>query len=148
MLKKIKQDSHNQFQQLGYPSKKLENWKFSSSSHLKKYKSESINDNDLSIEQYSNKYTLCFINGELSQESLNDFFYKDHISISDIETLNDNEVSATSSNFKKRMLFCLFIGREICPVFNFFKISNISWDKDFELIQPKLPLLLDEDEML
>jgi len=133
MLKKIKQDSHNQFQQLGYPSKKLENWKFSSSSHLKKYKSESINDNDLSIEQYSNKYTLCFINGELSQESLNDFFYKDHISISDIETLNDNEVSATSSNFKKEAFFHL--GLSTIKTGKYFEFKKgVEFDAPIEIV--------------
>jgi len=133
MLKKIKQDSHNQFQQLGYPSKKLENWKFSSSSHLKKYKSESINDNDLSIEQYSNKYTLCFINGELSQESLNDFFYKDHISISDIEKLNDNEVSATSSNFKKEAFFHL--GLSTIKTGKYFEFKKgVEFDAPIEIV--------------
>tara|TARA_B100000965_G_scaffold393804_1_gene405163 strand:+ start:1966 stop:3147 length:1182 start_codon:yes stop_codon:yes gene_type:complete len=133
MLEKIKQDSHNQFQQLGYPSKKLENWKFSSSSHLKKYKSENINDNDLSIEQYSNKYTLCFINGELSQESLNDFFYKDHISISDIETLNDNEVSATSSNFKKEAFFHL--GLSTIKTGKYFEFKKgVEFDAPIEIV--------------
>ena len=133
MLEKIKQDSHTQFQQLGYPSKKLENWKFSSSSHLKKYKSENINDNDLSIEQYSNKYTLCFINGELSQESLNDFFYKDHISISDIETLNDNEVSATSSNFKKEAFFHL--GLSTIKTGKYFEFKKgVEFDAPIEIV--------------
>jgi len=28
MLKKIQQDSHDKFEALGYPSKKLENWKY------------------------------------------------------------------------------------------------------------------------
>ena len=133
MLEKIKQDSHNQFQQLGYPSKKLENWKFSSSSHLKKYKSESMGDSDLSIEQYSNKYTLCFINGELSQESLNDFFYKDHISISDIEKLNDNEVSATSSNFKKEAFFHL--GLSTIKTGKYFEFKKgVEFDAPIEIV--------------
>ena len=49
---------------------------------------------------------------------------------------------------KKEYYFVSLIGCEIWPLFNFFKISNISFDKDFELIQPKLPLFLDEDEIL
>ena len=133
MLKKIKQDSRLQFQQLGYPSKKLENWKFSSSSHLKKYESESIRDNNLSIEQYNNKYTLCFINGELSQESLNDFFYKDHISISDIETLNDNQVSATSSNFKKEAFFNLGLSTMKTGKYFEFK-KGLEFDTPIEIV--------------
>ena len=133
MLKKIKQDSRRQFQQLGYPSKKLENWKFSSSSHLKKYESESIRDNNLSIEQYNNKYTLCFINGELSQESLNDFFYKDHISISDIETLNDNQVSATSSNFKKEAFFNLGLSTMKTGKYFEFK-KGLEFDTPIEIV--------------
>ena len=40
------------------------------------------------------------------------------------------------------------MGLEICPISIVFKISKISLVKDFELIQPKLPLLLAEDEML
>ncbi len=105
MLKKIQQDSHDQFEELGYPSKKLENWKFSSSKHLKKYKSDSSHNKDLSIDQYKDQYTLCFINGKLSEKSLNDFAYKDDISISDIETLNDNSLCVTSSHFKKEAFF-------------------------------------------
>ena len=63
MLKKIQQDSHDKFEALGYPSKKLENWKFSPSNHLKKYSSKNLDQSNFSIEKYSDKYTLCFING-------------------------------------------------------------------------------------
>ena len=78
MLKKIQQDSHDKFEALGYPSKKLENWKFSPSNHLKKYSSKNLDQSNFSIEKYSDKYTLCFINGELATESLNHFIYNDY----------------------------------------------------------------------
>ena len=105
MLKKIQQDSHDKFEELGYPSKKLESWKFSPSKHLKKYDSNNLNQSNFSIEQYDNKYTLCFINGELAKESLNNFIYKDSITVSDIDELEDSSICSTSSNFEKEAFF-------------------------------------------
>ena len=107
MLKKIQQDSHDKFEALGYPSKKLENWKFSPSNHLKKYSSKNLDQSNFSIEKYSDKYTLCFINGELATESLNHFIYKDSITILDIGELEDNSICSTSSNFEKEAFFHL-----------------------------------------
>ena len=107
MLKKIQQDSHDKFSELGYPSKKLENWKFSPSKHLKKYSSINLNHSKFSIEKFSDKYTLCFINGELATESLNHFIYKDSITILDIGELEDNSICSTSSNFEKEAFFHL-----------------------------------------
>ena len=74
MLKKIQKHSHARFEQLGYPSKKLENWKFSSSKHLKKYDSTN-SGKDISIDRYGDEYTLCFVNGQIALESLNKFIY-------------------------------------------------------------------------
>ena len=106
MLKKIQKHSHARFEQLGYPSKKLENWKFSSSKHLKKY--DSINSGkDISIDRYGDEYTLCFVNGEMALESLNKFIYKDDMNILDIHELNDETTCSTSSNFEKEALFHL-----------------------------------------
>ena len=107
MLKKIQKHSRSRFEELGYPSKKLENWKFSSSKHLKKYSSNNSNNKNISIEQYSDKYTLCFINGEISLESLNKFIYKDTITILDINELEDESICSTSSNFEKEAFFHL-----------------------------------------
>jgi Fe-S cluster assembly protein SufD len=49
MLKKIQQDSHDKFEALGYPSKKLENWKFSPSKHLKKYSSKNLDQSNFQL---------------------------------------------------------------------------------------------------
>mgnify|MGYP003310406498 CR=1 FL=1 len=57
MLKKIQQDSHDKFEELGYPSKKLESWKFSPSKHLRKYNLINLDQSNFSIEQYNDKYT-------------------------------------------------------------------------------------------
>lgn len=107
MLKKIQKHSRSRFEELGYPSKKLENWKFSSSKHLKKYSSNNSNNKDISVEQYSDEYTLCFINGEISLESLNKFIYKDDMIILDIDELKDESICSTSSNFDKEAFFHL-----------------------------------------
>ncbi len=133
MLKKIQQDSHDQFEELGYPSKKLENWKFSSSKHLKKYKSDSSHNKDLSIDQYKDQYTLCFINGKLSEKSLNDFAYKDDISISDIETLNDNSLCVTSSHFKKEAFFHLGLSTVKTGKYFEFK-KGVNFDNPIEIV--------------
>lgn len=107
MFKKIQKHSHSRFEELGYPSKKLENWKFSSSKHLKKYSSNHSNNKDISIDQYGDEHTLCFVNGEISLESLNKFIYKDDMTALDIGELNDESTCSTSSNFEKEAFFHL-----------------------------------------
>ncbi len=107
MLKKIQKYSHSRFEEIGYPSKKLENWKFSSSKHLKKYLSNNSDDKDTSIDNHGDEYTLCFMNGEITLESLNKFIYKDDMTILDIDQLSDENICSTSSNFEKEALFHL-----------------------------------------
>ena len=106
MLKKIQKHSHARFEELGYPSKKLENWKFSSSKHLKKYDSSNSGKN-ISIDHRGDEYTLCFVNGQITLESLNKFIYKDDMNILDIDELNDETTCSTSSNFEKEARFHL-----------------------------------------
>ena len=77
-MNKIKNNSYNQFKKLGYPSKKLESWKFSNSSHLKKYDTVISNSNIDIKEHLEKKNTLCFVNGvfikDPSLSLFNDFF--------------------------------------------------------------------------
>ena len=69
-MNEIKNNSYNQFKKLGYPTKRLENWKFSNSNHLKKYNTI-ISDSDIDIKEYlKTKNTLCFVNGSFIKESL------------------------------------------------------------------------------
>ena len=81
-MNEIKNNSYNQFKKLGYPTKKLENWKFSNSSHLKKYNTI-ISDSNIDIKEYLKiKNTLCFLNGALIKESLENCDFKNEILIS------------------------------------------------------------------
>ena len=51
-MDQTKNHSYNAFKKLGYPSKKLENWKFSNSSHLKNYNIINQDRSEIDIKQY------------------------------------------------------------------------------------------------
>ena len=76
-MNQTKNHSYNAFKKLGYPSKKLENWKFSNSKHLKSYNVINQDQSDIDIKQYlAIENALCFVNGKFVKESLNNFIYK------------------------------------------------------------------------
>ena len=111
-MNQTKNHSYNAFKKLGYPSKKLENWKFSNSSHLKNYNIINQYQSEIDIKQYlSMENALCFVNGKFIKESLNNFTYKNQISIGKTIEVKDSEIIKMSDNFQDESLFNLGIAK-------------------------------------
>ena len=96
MIDSLKKTSSEYFTKQGYPSKKLENWKFTSTKNLKKFKKKkSSNAAHTNIE--TDESTLLFINGKLCLNTLKNFKYLDNIEIKELVNI-DNEMILTFSN--------------------------------------------------
>ena len=111
-MNQTKNHSYNAFKKLGYPSKKLENWKFSNSSHLKNYNIINQDQSEIDIKQYlAMENALCFVNGKFVKESLNNFTYKNQISIGKTIKVKDSKIIKMSDNFQDESLFNLGIAK-------------------------------------
>ena len=123
-MNEIKNNSYNQFKKLGYPTKKLENWKFSNSSHLKKYNTI-ISDSNIDIKEYLKiKNTLCFLNGALIKESLENCDFKNEILISNTIDIKEKDTIKMSENFYNEALFTLGFAKFNEGIFIEFKKGN------------------------
>ena len=123
-MNEIKNNSYNQFKKLGYPTKKLENWKFSNSSHLKKYNTI-ISESNIDIKEYLKiKNTLCFLNGALIKESLENCDFKNEILISNTIDIKAKDTIKMSENFNNEALFNLGIAKFNEGIFIEFKKGN------------------------
>ena len=133
-MDQTKNHSYNAFRKLGYPSKKLENWKFSNSNHLKSYNVINQDQSDIDIKQYlAIENALCFVNGKFVKESLNNFIYKNQISISKTIEVEDNEIVKMSNNFQGESLFNLGIAKFNEGIFIEFKKGE-KFDTEIKII--------------
>ena len=133
-MDQTKNHSYNAFKKLGYPSKKLENWKFSNSNHLKSYNVINQDQSDIDIKQYlAIENALCFVNGKFVKESLNNFIYKNQISISKTIEVEDNEIVKMSNNFQGESLFNLGIAKFNEGIFIEFKKGG-KFDTEIKII--------------
>ena len=103
ILKKISSDFFNK---QGYPSKKLENWKFTSSKNLIKFDKQDSPD-IVSRKIETDESTLLFINGKLCLDTLEKFKFKDNLEIQDLVNINDENVFAFSNTFSNDAMFNL-----------------------------------------
>ena len=133
-MDQTKNHSYNAFKKLGYPSKKLENWKFSNSNHLKSYNVINQDQSDIDIKQYlAIENALCFVNGKFVKESLNNFIYKNQISIGKTIEVEDNEIVKMSNNFQGESLFNLGIAKFNEGIFIEFKKGG-KFDTEIKII--------------
>jgi len=133
-LDQTKNHSYNVFKKLGYPSKKLENWKFSNSNHLKSYNVINQDQSDIDIKQYlAIENALCFVNGKFVKESLNNFIYKNQISIGKTIEVKDNKMLKMSNNFQGESLFNLGIAKFNEGIFIEFKKGG-KFDTEIKII--------------
>ena len=133
-MDQTKNHSYNAIKKLGYPSKKLENWKFSNSNHLKSYNVINQDQSDIDIKQYlAIENALCFVNGKFVKESLNNFIYKNQISISKTIEVEDNEIVKMSNNFQGESLFNLGIAKFNEGIFIEFKKGG-KFDTEIKII--------------
>ena len=133
-MDQTKNHSYNVFKKLGYPSKKLENWKFSNSNHLKSYNVINQDQSDIDIKQYlAIENALCFVNGKFVKESLNNFIYKNQISIGKTIEVEDNKMLKMSNNFQGESLFNLGIAKFNEGIFIEFKKGG-KFDTEIKII--------------
>ena len=133
-MDQTKNHSYNAFKKLGYPSKKLENWKFSNSNHLKSYNVINQDQSDIDIKQYlAIENALCFVNGKFVKESLNNFIYKNQISIGKTIEVEDNKIVKMPNNFQGESLFNLGIAKFNEGIFIEFKKGG-KFDTEIKII--------------
>ena len=133
-MAQTKNHSYNAFKKLGYPSKKLENWKFSNSKHLKSYNVINQDQSDIDIKQYlAIENALCFVNGKFVKESLNNFIYKNQISIGKTIEVEDNKIVKMPNNFQGESLFNLGIAKFNEGIFIEFKKGG-KFDTEIKII--------------
>ena len=133
-MNQTKNHSYNAFKKLGYPSKKLENWKFSNSKHLKSYNVINQDQSDIDIKQYlAIENALCFVNGKFVKESLNNFIYKNQISIGKTIEIEDNKIVKMPNNFQGESLFNLGIAKFNEGIFIEFKKGE-KFDTEIKII--------------
>ena len=108
MINNFKKDCLKRFNSNGFPTRKEENWKFTSSRNLAKF--ENHVEEIPSIEHLNiDDNTLLFINGILDQGSLNNFKFNDKLNISDLDEITDNSILEFSDNFNEDSIFNLGI---------------------------------------
>ena len=108
MIDTIKKNSLEFFNSKGLPSRKLENWKFTSSRNFKNF-SEPFSNSQHSIDFETDELSLVFINGVLNQDSLTKFKFAHLLEIQSLNTVESKELLQCSENFLNESMFNLGI---------------------------------------
>ena len=108
MIDSIKKNSLEFFNTNGLPSKKLENWKFTSSRNFKNF-SEPLSNDHKSVNFDTDELSLVFINGILNQESLKNFKYSHLLEVQSLNSINSKNLLECSENFLNESMFNLGI---------------------------------------
>ena len=108
MINLIKKNSLEFFNSKGLPSKKLENWKFTSSKKFKKFSKSSLCfDGKPKIE--SDELSIVFVNGVLDKDSLKNFKFSHLLEVKNLNEVNDKQLLHCSENFLNESMFNLGI---------------------------------------
>ena len=108
MINLIKKNSLEFFNSKGLPSKKLENWKFTSSKKFKKFSKSSLCfDGKPKIE--SDELSIVFVNGVLDKDSLKNFKFSHFLEVKNLNEVNDKQLLHCSENFLNESMFNLGI---------------------------------------
>ena len=105
MIDLIKKNSLEFFNTNGLPSKKLENWKFTSSKNFKNFSKSLSSDKINKIE--SDELSIVFINGILDKDSLKNFKFADLIEVRNLSELTKKELLYCSESFLNESMFNL-----------------------------------------
>ena len=108
MIDSIKKNSLEFFNTNGLPSKKLENWKFTSSRNFKNF-SEPLSNGQKSIDFETDELSLVFINGILNQESLKNFKFSHLLEVQSLDSVKSKNLLECSDNFLNESMFNLGI---------------------------------------
>ena len=107
MIDSIKKNSLDFFNANGLPSKKLENWKFTSSKNFKNFNKSSSKAEKQKIE--SDELSIVFINGVLDIDSLENFKFSDLLEVKNLNEIDNEELLHCSENFLNESMFNLGI---------------------------------------
>ena len=107
MIDSIKKSSLEFFNTNGLPSKKLENWKFTSSKNFKNFNKSLSSDEVKKIE--SDELSIVFINGVLDIDSLENFKFSDLLEVKNLNEIDNEELLHCSENFLNESMFNLGI---------------------------------------
>ena len=92
----------------GLPSRKLENWKFTSSRNFKNF-SEPLSNHQESVDFDTDELSLIFINGVLNEESLKNFKFSHLLEVKSLDSVKSKNLLECSDNFLNESMFNLGI---------------------------------------
>ena len=128
MIENLKKDCTKRFFSHGYPSRKEENWKFTSSRNLAKFENNVSQKPKIDHLDIDNN-TILFVNGILDQRTLKNFKHNDKLKVVDLSILKEKSTLKFSENFIKDSVFNL-------GVMDFKEGFYFEFDKNLVLDEP------------
>ena len=104
MIENLKKDCTKRFFSHGYPSRKEENWKFTSSRSLAKFENDVSQKPKINHLDIDNN-TILFVNGILDQRTLKNFKYNEKLKVVDLGILKEKSTLKISENFIKAVSY-------------------------------------------
>ena len=132
MIENLKKDCTKRFFSHGYPSRKEENWKFTSSRNLAKFENNVSQKPKIDHLDIDNN-TILFVNGILDQRTLKNFKHNDKLKVVDISILKEKSTLKFSENFIKDSVFNLGV-MDFKEGFYFEFDKNLVLDKPIKLV--------------
>ena len=128
MIENLKKDCSKRFSSHGYPTRKEENWKFTSSRNLVKFENNVSQKPKIDHLDIDNN-TILFVNGILDQRTLKNFKYNEKLKVVDLSILKEKSTLKFSENFIKDSVFNL-------GVMDFKEGFYFEFDKNLVLDEP------------
>ena len=128
MIENLKKDCSKRFSSHGYPTRKEENWKFTSSRSLAKFENDVSQKPKIDHLDIDNN-TILFVNGILDQRTLKNFKHNDKLKVVDLGILKEKSTLKISENFIKDSVFNL-------GVMDFKEGFYFEFDKNLVLDEP------------
>ena len=128
MIENLKKDCTKRFFSHGYPTRKEENWKFTSSRNLAKFENNVSQKPEIDHLDIDNN-TILFVNGILDQRTLKNFKHNDKLKVVDLSILKEKSTLKISENFIKDSVFNL-------GVMDFKEGFYFEFDKNLVLDEP------------
>ena len=128
MIENLKKDCSKRFSSHGYPTRKEENWKFTSSRNLAKFENDVSQKPKIDHLDIDNN-TILFVNGILDQRTFKNFKYNDKLKVVDLSILKEKSTLKFSENFIKDSVFNL-------GVMDFKEGFYFEFDKNLVLDEP------------
>ena len=132
MIENLKKDCSKRFSSHGYPTRKEENWKFTSSRNLVKFENNVSQKPKIDHLDFDNN-TILFVNGILDQRTLKNFKHNDKLKVVDLSILKEKSTLKFSENFIKDSVFNLGV-MDFKEGFYFEFDKNLVLDKPIKLV--------------